>query len=98
MAKRQKLLHACADEGSNGALVCRNEGVGNGKDTLCTAGHLAQLDQDVERRKFKHVGGLFEKVLMGQMTLQDAIARGLCMTAEQQRLYQQVRYPAVLQY
>lgn len=66
------------------------------KDAAGTAESNAQQDQDVERRKFKTAGGLFEKVLTGQMSLQDAQARGLQLTLEQEQLYRQVRAPATL--
>lgn len=57
---------------------------------------LAAQDQDVGRRKLKIEGGLFERVLMGQINLQDAQQRGLRMTSDQQELYRQVRAPATL--
>jgi hypothetical protein len=54
-------------------------------------------DQDRQRRKQQAGSGLFELVLLGRMSLKDAVDRGLQLTAEQQKLYSQVRGSANMQ-
>jgi hypothetical protein len=54
-------------------------------------------DQDRQRRKQQAGSGLFELVLLGRMSLKDAVDRGLQLTAEQQKLYNQVKGAANMQ-
>jgi hypothetical protein len=56
-----------------------------------------QRDQDRQRRKQQAGSGLFELVLLGRLSLKDAVDKGLQMTAEQQQLYNKVRGAANMQ-
>jgi hypothetical protein len=56
-----------------------------------------QRDQDRQTRKLQAGSGLFELVLLGRLTLTDAVDKGLQMTAEQQQLYNKVRGAANMQ-
>jgi hypothetical protein len=54
-------------------------------------------DQDRQTWKPQAGSGLFELVLLGRLTLKDALDKNLQITAEQQQLYNKVRGAANMQ-
>lgn len=97
MAKRLRLKSASHTDDTLGSdLAHRLNGSWQRTEFASSDELAAQKDQDVEQRRVKNSGGLFEKVLMGRLSLQDAYARGLQLTPQQQQLYKQVRSPSTV--